>query len=638
MNSPLSDYVPFADEEDEYVPGSPMLEHSAPIQSANIQNLFNVGLEMQNYPQQNSQPDQHEISIPESPPHSNNTMTQPETNNATSSCFFDGISDEVLSQMPLPIATCKNSEIKSTENKHNFNTNNETNQIFNPGNQFSDEAKALLGKRIPQNTKRAACTPLTRLISFLASRENVLSETELTLINDYRNTSDRRKELLSYADHHCKIILFPDGNNGCLPKSTNLSEEQEQHLNFYLIEFFSQLKKIDKNHDSTKFLDQDHEDEDLSPSTFQSYVLGIQRAFELYWGYKVQLVYGSVFGNKDTGLKTVLDNKCKNLQGKGKYPRGHNVLSEDDIVKIYKSEHLNVNHPLGLITRLIFDIAFVTTWRPGMISALQLDQVEYVLARGAPAYRITSRIASDKGSKTAQGGLRESNQKPIEVTIWKSKQLDGVVCVFDTIELYLNCTKKIHRDRKNLFLSVNYAFQKNKYDTYFKNCKLGAKTLPKYVKRVCELLNITGDGVRHSFTAHGIRATCITNLFEAGFERESIATKTGHRQPKSLKGYQSTRGALGFNMQVDMFGQSEKKSKLDCKRPIDCSGDVSKNLTEHSLPIVSSPKKAKIDVDINDGQVVGSSGVPGWFSNISNFSGQVIINNYMTTHKNNKEL
>ena len=51
MNSPLSDYVPFSDEEDEYVPGSPMLELSVPIQSASIQNLFDVGLETQNYPQ-----------------------------------------------------------------------------------------------------------------------------------------------------------------------------------------------------------------------------------------------------------------------------------------------------------------------------------------------------------------------------------------------------------------------------------------------------------------------------------------------------------------------------------------------------------------------------------------------------------
>ena len=53
-----------------------------------------------------------------------------------------------------------------------------------------------------------------------------------------------------------------------------------------------------------------------------------------------------------------------------------------------------------------------------MISSIQMNQIEVVKAHGMPAYRITSGIVSEKGSKTAQGLLRSCNQKPVEVTIW----------------------------------------------------------------------------------------------------------------------------------------------------------------------------------------------------------------------------
>ena len=84
----------------------------------------------------------------------------------------------------------------------------------------------------------------------------------------------------------------------------------------------------------------------------------------------------------------------------------------------------------------------------------------------------------------------------MEVTIWKVKQLDGLVCVYDTIERYMKATKKLHETRSNLFLSVNYTFKKENLESYFKNSNLRTNTLPKFVKRVCESLNIKGDGSR----------------------------------------------------------------------------------------------------------------------------------------------
>lgn len=48
---------------------------------------------------------------------------------------------------------------------------------------------------------------------------------------------------------------------------------------------------------------------EMMQSSFNSYIAGIQRAFDKYWGYDVSLKSGEVFGNKDTVLKTVLENK-----------------------------------------------------------------------------------------------------------------------------------------------------------------------------------------------------------------------------------------------------------------------------------------------------------------------------------------
>lgn len=315
---------------------------------------------------------------------------------------------------------------------------------------------------------------------------------------------------------------------------------------------------------------------ELRPSTLGHYARGLQRAFKIYWGYGLNILSGPIFGHPDTGLKTFIDNKCKDLQEKGLYPQGHNVLSDADVLKLYTSSELTMDHPRGLITRLILDLAYVTTWRPGMISSLRMDQIRKVTANGEPAYRIFSLIASERGSKTAQGVLRAASDKPLEVTIWRRQQLNGQLCVFDDIERYLTATAKFRNEKDELLLSVNYGFTPGDLQTFYKNCNLGAGTVSKYVTGSCDKLGICGDGVRDSFTMHGIRATSITNLFDDGYERETVATKTGHKNPKSLTRYQSNRGRLGEGMQMAMFGagQLEKEDEKGFPKGEDIGNNV----------------------------------------------------------------
>lgn len=99
-----------------------------------------------------------------------------------------------------------------------------------------------------------------------------------------------------------------------------------------------------------------NEEIELKPNTIHLYVRRIQRAFSVYWGYDAQLFYGPIFNDPNTGLKTVLDNKCRQLQAKGMTAQGHNVLSHDEFVKLYNSEHLRPGHPQSLIVRIILNI------------------------------------------------------------------------------------------------------------------------------------------------------------------------------------------------------------------------------------------------------------------------------------------
>lgn len=110
------------------------------------------------------------------------------------------------------------------------------------------------------------------------------------------------------------------------------------------------------------------------------------------------------------------------------------------------------------------------------------------------------------------------------------------------------------------FLSVNYNFRSGNLESFYRNCNLGPQNLPKYVCWACHKLSIKGEGVRDSFSAHGLRATAIKNLFESGFEKESVCRKTGHKQSSSLTRYHSNRGKLGQSMQLGMFGDKHQKA------------------------------------------------------------------------------
>lgn len=54
----------------------------------------------------------------------------------------------------------------------------------------------------------------------------------------------------------------------------------------------------------------------MKPNTIVSYVREIKRGFFTNWGCNVQLNVSPIFNHPENGLKTVLDNKCRDIQEK----------------------------------------------------------------------------------------------------------------------------------------------------------------------------------------------------------------------------------------------------------------------------------------------------------------------------------
>lgn len=462
--------------------------------------------------------------------------------------------------------------------------------------EFSTDAKALLGKRIPKNTVRASQSPINKLAIFMAQSSNSWSDEELDILKNYRRRHKDRPALLEKAIFNMRKELFSDGQGGILPNGYNeWSPSQLKNMNKILIEFFTYLH---------------NGNEVESAKSFACYLDGLQRGFKLFYKFNIQIRNGEIFNDTDTGLFHVVDNICKDKQADGKFSASHNVLTKEDIFTLYDSDSLSKKTPLGFLTRIIFNLALSTTWRPGMLHNIDISDIKTETHKGEQVYRIKSRIATANASKCEKGGLNAVNDKPSSVTIWRRFQLNGQLCIFDDIKEYLDMTSEIHQTNSKFFLSVNYfgSTDNSKKRNFFKRQNLGEGTISKYVKEACDSVGVVGEGVRDQFTAHGLRATCITFLFEAGHQMQVIARKSGHRDPRSALSYHNTQGVLGQKLQADMFGENVPTVQIgvgsspSCKRSLE---DPNPNATKSVRFKTTEPCKSAMD-DFNTHTDIGN--------------------------------
>lgn len=72
------------------------------------------------------------------------------------------------------------------------------------------------------------------------------------------------------------------------------------------------------------------------PTILRTYPLRIQWGLFTEWKYDLNLFSGTVFEWPTEELLSVTDNRTRELEKSGKNPKIHNVLSKDDVAKVYK--------------------------------------------------------------------------------------------------------------------------------------------------------------------------------------------------------------------------------------------------------------------------------------------------------------
>lgn len=94
------------------------------------------------------------------------------------------------------------------------------------------------------------------------------------------------------------------------------------------------------------------------------------------------------------------------------------------------------------------------------------------------------------------------------------------------------------------FCAVNY-FAKSKASV-FSNNNFGRQHIFHYLDDFCSQSGISGANVQDTVTAHVLRGTFITELFELGPAPTAVALSNEHRSLKSLESYKNVQGDLGL--------------------------------------------------------------------------------------------
>lgn len=193
---------------------------------------------------------------------------------------------------------------------------------------------------------------------------------------------------------------------------------------------------------------------------------------------------------------------------------------------------------------------------------------------------VVGKLGGSNGqSKNAPGGYKYADRKAKEVLVWRMDQLDGKVTVLDDFLEYMELLKDRSPD-SNFLASINQAtYDKTKF--FKTDVNLGEQTIGKYITHACDALGIKGLGTRDHITAHGLRATVITQLFEMGQSATCVQLRSGHKSIETLKEYRTLRGQTGKLQQEHIFADPTCDRPSKKPKHNDVEGDPA--------PVISNP-------------------------------------------------
>lgn len=159
--------------------------------------------------------------------------------------------------------------------------------------ELSETARSLLGKHIPENSRRSCMTSLREFSRFLTKEIPLLKPPD-PKYSDYAEMVEiYEKRVQDQAVGIVRLQFFCDEDGTQWSNDvSSWSQKKLQKLNNALIEFIAH-KKNSKN------------GKELSSGTWRTYLAGLQRGMKIIWGFEFNFFNGSVFSDVETGLSAL---------------------------------------------------------------------------------------------------------------------------------------------------------------------------------------------------------------------------------------------------------------------------------------------------------------------------------------------
>ena len=363
-----------------------------------------------------------------------------------------------------------------------------------------------------------------------------------------------RKNCTSYYSQ--VVLLRKLIFNSSVPQE-ELNGEQRKRIGYFLSEFVVQYRPIKRRNLEGKMIPCGI---NVSPNTLKTYILAVQRVIRTEFNAKKF----NLMHLDDT--RNIIENRFRELQALGNMTNSHNTLGIDDLKVIF--DYLNEDAKKSAASyrdRLVFVVGLATGLRPTALRLLTVNQLQEEKLRGINCIVFRSVVGGTAGeSKTDIGGWKGAGDRPRVIPIPDEILLQGRINFYGVIKEYLNIRKRVQTNSKQFFLSIKTTGKDRKSgdpNKYFTSQNLGKNTFSTIVERVCKKLGIRGDGAYSVVTAHGLRATIVTMLLEAGYDDATITLRTGHKDLKSLRSYHNLRGSIGLQQMKKMFGSDESLKK-----------------------------------------------------------------------------
>ena len=256
-----------------------------------------------------------------------------------------------------------------------------------------------------------------------------------------------------------------------------------------------------------------------------------------------------------SSLHNALDNIFRELRalGVGSVSKQAETFSKDEETLLWSSGVLSTKNPKGLLNAVFFLNGKNFSLRGGeehrQLKLSQLrrytDPLKYVYTENA--------------SKNRSGGLKQMRVKNKVVPIVAVPE-SGDRCHVYVLDLYMQKLPAEAITRDNFYVQPCSRIPSDPTQPWFTANPVGKNSLSKMVKEMCIKAGITGLKTNHS-----LRATGVSNMYQAGVPEKLIQERTGHLSVDGLRHYERTTVGQQAAVSRILHLQREQLTRGSCR-------------------------------------------------------------------------